>query len=207
MSEATQIVPKFDQFTDLVDVSFRFNKDKMGNKRPTVTGKMPVPSVEGFVRILEQGGKGLELLRDAAYDVVRSVIGEVVGQNENLKSTDELDFSKFTWEAIASMPKEDRRSASIPEEQWKAFAEDYIKVMPAVTGKDVSAVTNATVVYLKKFSIVKTDKNILQKLQSQLAIYIEQPSAEQFADILEVLTRRVSTYLAADDVEAIKSNL
>lgn len=202
-----EVTATFNPLVDMVDASYRFKKDKMGNQRATVKGKIPIPSVEGIVAILKAGGKQLELLQDAVYDVVRSVVGEAVGQNENLKALEELDMSKFSWEAIANMPKEDRRSSSIPEEVWKAFAEDYIKVMPGVTGKNVDAVTNATLVYLKKFAPWKTDKKLLNLLKQQLAIYMEQPSAEQYTDILEVLVRRVEAYLAADDLATIAQNL
>lgn len=209
--ENTAAVPEveatFDKLVDMKDCTFRFKKDQMGNKRANVTGKIPVPSVEGFIEILKAGGKQLELLCDAAYDVVRSVVADAVGQNENLKSLDELDMAKFSWVAIANMPKEDRRGASIPEETWKAFAADYIAVMPGLTGKSQEAVSNATQVYLKKFAPWKSDKKLLGLLQQQLAIYMEQPSAEQFADVLEVLTRRCETYLAANDLETIAANL
>lgn len=202
-----EVAANFDKYVDMQDASFRFKKDKMGNQRPTVKGKIPVPSVEGFIQILQTGGKELELLQDAAYAVVRSVVGEAVGQNENVKELAELDQSKFTWSAIANMPKEDRRSSSIPEEVWKAFAEDYIKVMPAVSGKNTDQVTAATIVYLKKLAPVKSDKKILQRLKEQLAIYMEQPSAEEYTEILDVLTRRCETYLAADDMTLVLSNL
>lgn len=208
MSETqAAITPNFDKLVDMKEASFRFKKDKMGNQRATVKGSIPVPSVEGFIAIIEAGGKQLELLQDAAYDVVRAVVGEAVGQNENLKSLDELDLTQYSWEKIANMPKEDRRSSSIPEEVWKAFAEDYIKVMPGVTGKTQEACSNATLVYLKKMAPVKTDKKILNLLKQQLAIYVEQPSAEQYSEILDVLTRRIETYLAADDIALIVQNL
>lgn len=201
------IVPNANVLVDMKECSFNFKKDKMDNKRPSVKGNIPVPSVEGFVAILEAGGKQLELLQEAAYNVVRNQIAEEVGNNEALKSLDELDMSKYSWQAIAEMDKTDRRSASIPEEAWKAFAEDYIKVMPALTQKSETAVTNATVVYLKKFAPWKSDKKTIGLLKGQLAIYAEQPSAEQFAEILDLLVRRADTYLAANELTLVASNL
>lgn len=201
------IVPNANVLVDMKECSFNFKKDKMDNKRPSVKGNIPVPSVEGFVAILEAGGKQLELLQEAAYNVVRNQIAEEVGNNEALKSLDELDMSKYSWQAIAEMDKTDRRSASIPEETWKAFAEDYIKVMPALTQKSETAVTNATVVYLKKFAPWKSDKKTIGLLKGQLAIYAEQPSAEQFAEILDLLVRRADTYLAANELTLVASNL
>lgn len=204
---APTINPGVDKLVDWKECTFNFKKDKLDNKRPSVKGNIPVPSVEGFVAILEIGGKQFELLQEAAYAVVRSQIAEEVGNNETMKSLDELDMSKFTWQAIAEMDKTDRRSAQIPEEVWKAFAEDYIKIMPSLTGKSETAVTNATVVYLKKFAPWKSDKKTIGLLKGQLAIYAEQASAEQFSEILDLLVRRADTYLAANDLTLVASNL
>ena len=208
MSETqTPVTPNVDKLVDFREATFRFKKDKLENKRPNVTGQLPVPSAEGVIAILEKGGKEFKLLIDAAFDVVRGVAQEMVSSDENIKTLAELDMSKLSWEAIANMPEGDRRSSSIPEEQWKGFVEDYVAVMPAMTNKSVEAVTNATLVYVKKFAQFKTDKDTLKKLQAQLAIYMESKNAENFTDILELLNRRLETYLAADDVQALKANL
>lgn len=211
--EVTAQVPReihvnADKTVDFVKASFRFKKDKLGNKRENVElDNLPLPSYEGIVGILEKGGKELELLRDAMYDVVRGVVSDWVGADDK-NTAKTFDPAQWTWEKIANMPKEDRRSVTIPEEVWKAFAEDYLNVMPGATGKSKEAVANAVEVYLKKFSIVKTNKPVLQKLKEQLGIYMEtSKNAENYEEILELLTRRLDTYLAADDVQALISNL
>ena len=80
--------------------------------------------------------------------------------------------------------------------------------MPAVTSKSVEAVTNATVVYLKKFSIVKTNKEVLSKLKDQLALYMEHTkNGDQFTEILELLVSKADSYLNANDVELLVQNL
>lgn len=196
-----------DPTVDLKDCSFNFKKDKLGNKRPQVKGTIPVPSVEGVMAILEAGGKQWTLLQEAMFDVVRGTLADEVSTNENLKSLDEVDMSKYSWKAISEMDKTDRRSSQIPEETWKAFTEDYIKVMPAITGKSVEAVTNATLVYVKKFAPWKSDKKTIGILKNQLAIYMEQPTAEDFAEVLELLVRRADTYLAANDLTQVAQNL
>jgi hypothetical protein len=152
-----EIIPNVDKNADIKDFSFRFKKDKLGNKRANLELKGPIPSVEGVVSILEKGGKPLELLFDCMYDLVRSQIYELVSDDENLNQ-DNFPWDKVSWDAIALKPKEDRRTSTIPPEAWEAFATDYISVMPSLTGKSEQAVTNATLVYLKKFSLIKTDK-------------------------------------------------
>lgn len=211
------ITPAFDKTVDSKDFKFRFKKDKLGNQRANVEIKGFVPSVEGIVAILEKGGKGLELLQDAMYDVVRAQLASDVADDEKFTQASydsatikigDVDLPKYSWEAIANQPREDRRASSIPEELWKAFAEDYIAIMPGVTNKSVEAVTNATIVYLKKFSLVKTDKDVLNKLKQQLALYMEHSqNAEQFQEILDLLLRKADVYLAADDIETLKANL
>jgi 4-hydroxy-3-methylbut-2-enyl diphosphate reductase IspH len=80
--------------------------------------------------------------------------------------------------------------------------------MPALTNKSVEAVTTATVVYLKKFAQIKTEKKSLEKLKEQLAIYTQNTKrGEDFAEILDLLDRKVNLYLKSDDVENLIANL
>lgn len=189
------------------EFAFRFKKDKLGNQRPSVKFSVPVPTVNGLVDILNSGDKKqYELVLDAMYDVVREVLASHVAEKEDL-TQETLDFSKLTWAAIANMPKEDRRSSSIPEELWTGFVADYIEVMPALTGKTKDQVANATQVFVKKFAPWKSQKGIISKLKEQLALYTSTPNAEQFSEIIELLVRRADAYLAADDLTAIAGNL
>lgn len=192
---------------DQKDFSFHFKKDKLGNKRSSVELKLPVPSVEGIIAILEKGGKSLELLQDAMYDVIRAQAASIISDNEAMTSAD-FPTANVDWDFIANMPKADRRGSSIASEVWEAFAKDYIEVMPAATGKSVEAVTNATVVFLKKFSIVKTNKDVLKKLKEQLALYVENTKkGEDFAEVIDLLNSKVDSYLSANDVELLVQNL
>ena len=205
MSETQTITPNADNTVELKEFKFRFKKDKLGNQRPSVELKVPVPSVEGIVAILEKGGKGLELLLEVVSDTVRGALAGFVADDEKISQAT-VPFDKLTWEAIATAPRAERKS--IADEIWEAFAKDYIEVMPGVTGKSVEAVTNPTVVFLKKFSIVKTNKEVLAKLKEQLGLYMEHSKkAEEFADVLELLTSKVDTYLKANDVELLVQNL
>jgi hypothetical protein len=203
----TTVTANFDKTVDSKDFTFHFKKDKLGNKRPSVELKLPIPSVEGIVAILEKGGKELELLQDAIYDVIRSQAASIVSDDEKVSQAN-FPTSSVLWSAIANMPKADRRSSAIDATVWEAFAKDYIEVMPGVTGKSVEAVTNATVVYLKKFAIVKTNKDVISKLKDQLALYLEHSkNVEQFQEILDLLISKADSYLSANDVELLVQNL
>jgi hypothetical protein len=200
--------------SDSKHFTFRFKKDKLGNQRNKVELDLPVPSFEGMISILEGYGtdpekfkKQFELLQEAMYDVVRGVVADIVNENADV-SQENFPVAKVTWEAIANMPKEDRRSASIATELWEAFAKDYLEIMPSVTGKKLENIEAAVTVYLKKFTIIKTDKTSLKILQNQLALYVEHTKrGEEFQEIIELLTRRLDTYLKADDIAELTSKL
>lgn len=201
------VTANFDNTVDFKDFTFHFKKDKLGNKRPSVELKLPIPSVEGIVAILEKGGKELELLQDAIYDVIRSQAAQIVSDDEKITQAT-FPAANVLWSFIANMPKADRRSSAIDASLWEAFAKDYIETMPAVTGKSLEAVTNATVVYLKKFAIVKTNKDVISKLKDQLALYLEHSkNVEQFSEILDLLISKADSYLNANDVDLLVSNL
>ena len=206
MSEA--IVANVDKTVTQAEMVFRFKKDKLGAKRADVKLNVGVPSVDGVVDILSRGdAKEVQLLLDACYDVVRSAAAGIIGDDENV-TADNFPYDKVTWAAIAAQPKEDRRSSSISDEAWTAFSASYIAYMPGATGKSEEAVTNATLVYRKKFAPWKSDKKTLGLLKQQLALYIEGcPEAEQHQEILDVLLRRVDMYLKADDLVALAANL
>lgn len=206
MSEA--IVANVDRLVTSPEMVFNFKKDKLGNKRNSIKLTPKVPSVDGVVDILSRGDeKEIQLLMDAVYDVVRSAAAGIIGDDENV-TAENFPYDRVTWAAIASQPKEDRRSSSISEEAWNAFCQSYISYMPGATGKSEEAVTNATLVYRKKFAPWKSDKKTLEKLKGQLALYIDGcPDAEQHQEILDMLLRRVDVYLSADDVIALAANL
>lgn len=199
MTEQTTIVANTNPLIELRDFTFRFKKDKIGNKRANVELKLPVPSPEGLAEILTTGGKGLELLQDIVADFVKSQASDFVSDNESI-SQDTFPFDKIDFQYIANLPKEDRRSAAIPAEQWEAFGKDYMAVMPTLTGKSTEAVGTALEIYVKKMAPVKSNKKVLAKLKEQLSIYSETPNAEQFEDVLTLLVRRADAYLAAGEV-------
>lgn len=210
------ILAGFDNSVEWKEMIFRFKKDKLGNKRANVELKLPVPSVEGIVQILTKGAasdatpeakKALDLLLECAAQTVRDVAGSYVSDNEEVNSTN-FPYNSVTWQAIANMPKEDRRSSSIAKEVWEAFCKDYITVMPGATGKTVDNVTNATLVYLKKFSIVKSNKKIVSQLKDQLAIYANtSKEAENYQEILELLNEKADAYINSNEIENIVNNL
>lgn len=190
----------------LVEMKFRFKKDKMGNQRPTVELKnVPVPNENYVVEILEKGGKELKLLLEVMTSTVRSAAATIVGDDEKI-TPENFPMTKISWEAIANQERAER--ATISPETWLAFAKEYLDIMPALTNKDAEQLGNAIQVYEKKFAIVKTNKKVLEKLKDQLTIFVENTkNGEDFADIIELLQGKLELYLNSNDVELLIANL
>lgn len=209
---AASMVPKvqanFDNTVDVQEVNFSFRKvtdDKTGveYKRPTITLPVLKPSVEGLVKILETGGKGLELLLEAAADVVVSRARELINENEDINA-ENFPYEELLWDKIASLPKAERRGGGIPKETWEEFIKDYIAVMPSLTGKTVDKVENAARNFANKFAAVKTNKKVLGLLVDQLGIYTEgATNAEQFVECINFLTEKADKLVNMSEEELL----
>jgi hypothetical protein len=196
---ASQIIPNFDNKVDMGEYKFHFKKDSLGNKRPTIELKLPRPSVEGLISIIETGGKGLDLLLEAAADVVASQARNLLNDNESMTEAT-FPTEQCVWEFIANMPEGEKKGRGIPKEMWDEFAADYIAVMPSVTGKTEEQVTLAAKLFLNKFQQVKSNKPVIAKLREQLGIYLNSaPGAENFVDCLKFLDSKAETLLMADE--------
>lgn len=192
----------FNKFLDEKEVKFSFRSVKdadtgLESKRATIEQKIPVPSVEGIIRILESGGKGLELLLEACADVVVQRAREVLSDDEKLT---EVPIELLDWEAIANLPKAERKGRGISKEVWEEFSKDYVTVMPSVTGKTAEQVGNAAKILLNKFQAVKSNKKVIELLKGQLALYLNSsPNAETFAECVEFLVNKADTLMQADE--------
>lgn len=202
------IKANFDNKVDVKDVKFHFKSAKdeatgLVSKRPTVELALPVPSVEGIIEILEKGGKGLDLLLEAVADVVISRAREVINSKEDINQ-DNFPLAVLAWEAIASLPKAERKGGGIAKETWEDFSEDYISVMPAVTGKTPEQIGNAAKIFVSKFSSVKTNKLVLKLLKDQLALYAaNSPAAETYADCISFLSEKADALYNMDEASLL----
>lgn len=205
-----EIKANFDNKVDVRETKFHFRKVKdeatgIESKRPTVTIPVPTPSVEGIIAIIEAGGKGLELLLDAAYEVVVEQARQYINENENA-TEENFPYSQLGWDFIANLPKAERRGGGISKETWEEFSKDYIAVMPAATGKPKESVELAAKVFINKFAQVKTDKKVITLLKQYLALYVNtSPNAEQFAECIEFLDKKADTLLAADSSKLLEA--
>lgn len=222
------IQAKFNNLVDMKDSKFFFKKVditgpdpqnpekkiKVGDfKRPTVEIPLPVPSVEGIVEILKNGldaegknTKSLDLLMEAVTDVVSARARDIINDNEKITGLDDFPMDELSWEAIANLPKAERRGGGISKEVWEAFAEDYIAVMPAVTGKTAEQVGNAAKILLNKFNQVKTVKQVLKLMKEQLGLYVtNSPNAETYEDAVKFLLDKVDALINFDESKLLQN--
>lgn len=203
---------------------FRFKKNELGQQRQGVEITHNVANLNGVKEILEldvtpkndseeEKARVLfnknqqELLLEAMDAMYRGAIGAWVAEEET-NTADKFDPAKFTWAAIANMPKEDRRSSSIPKEVWEAFAKDYATVMSSVANRTPEQLQSAITVFQKKYAQVKTNKPAIQFLKSQLTLYVEHTKqAENFVEILELLVRKADDLLKDKSAEDLVGNL
>ena len=203
---------------------FRFKMNDLGQQRAGVELTHNVANLNGVKAILEldvtpkndseeekarvlYNKNQQEMLLEAMSSIYRSVIGDWVAEDET-NTADKFDGSKFSWAVIANMPKEDRRSSSIPKEVWEAFAKDYASVMATVANRSPEQLQSAITVFQKKFSLVKTNKPAIEFLKNQLGLYIEHTKqGDNFIEVIELLVRKATELLQDKSTEDLVGNL
>ena len=198
----------FDNKVDKKVVKFNFRPDKeLGTKRAAVELTLLTPTVEGIIHILEQGGKGLELLLDSCANVIIDQARALLNDNDTITGDANFPLDKTTWAFISDIPPKERRGGGIPKETWEEFRVDYVAVMPTATGKTPEQIGNAAKLLIGKFQACKTAKPVIALLKDQLTIYVEQsPNAEQFVECVTFLVDKAETLLNLSEADLL-SNL
>jgi hypothetical protein len=196
----------FNVTTKPVNFNFKKSTDKITNietVRKPVQLAIPYPSMEGIIAILEGGGKGLELLVEAIETVVNSASRDLLAEDITLTAAT-FPVDKVSWEFIANLPKAQRKGGGIPKETWDGFAQDYVEVMPTITGKTVDQVANAAKILVAKLTQVRTNEPVLQLLTEQLAVYAEHsPNIEEYQDCVAFLLNKAETFLNVSEEELL----
>jgi len=209
--EPSQVKANFDNTVDVVTTKFSFRKVKdeatgLESKRPTVEIDLRLLSIEGIVKVLEKGGKGLDLFVEAVRDVQIARAREIISEREDI-TPETFPHEELDWEKIAALPKAERRGGGIAKEVWDEFGKDYASVMPGVTGKTAEQVANAVKIFLTKFQQVKTNKPVLKLLKGQLALYVNSsPNAENYSDCVTFLNEKADAFLNVTEA-ALLANL
>ena len=200
---------------DIKEVNFGFRKTKdeetgVETKRPNVTGKIQVPSVEGIVKILETGGKELELLQSAVESVLTDYARQLLADDTNITS-ENFPSDQITWEVVANLPETDRKGRGIAKEVWEDFIKSYMETMPALIGKPVDVVKKQASILAAKFQPLKNHEKkneILPKFVEMLSIYTSNAAdAEQFAAPIEFLIQKAEAFMNQEQSTDLASNL
>lgn len=175
---------------DYVNKAFKFNfkkrtiKDETGQtigeiaKKPSIEVELPVLSAAGVTAALAAGGKEAEVILDAVnfmfYQAARQqfddVIENLANPDDEVKASD-LNFDKLQLSYLANLPPATRGGASISEDEWNYFYQDYLSVMVAATGKEEKRIANQ-IEHFKKPNRCKANQAVLEVLVDQLSIYV-----------------------------------
>lgn len=209
--------------TEAKDVSFHFKKEKIknasgevigeGKKLPSIKLPIPRPTAEGLLEIIKAGGKELELLLDAATDIVvdrvRTVINEVrakLPDGQEIKA-EMIDLGVAHWSAIAAIPKAVRKGLGIADEDWEDFAADYRAIMPNATGKDADRIEKHIKLFKSKYAQCRNDKKALGVLAEMLDVWAANTSAmEDNQTVFEYLQGRAKS-LIQEEEKVLADNL
>lgn len=185
-----------------VENNFNF-RTKNGYKRPTVSVEYDAPNAEGIVALLQgDDPKVTEMIVDNVQGILQNHIRSYVDQDLDF-GQEQLDAlveqGKVSLEYVAHIPKADRNVLS--KEDLEQFAQDYIAVMPELTGKEPERVQAAATLFVERFKRAAGDNNVLNILRQQLDVFVDGAGEE-------VLQRneRVITWAAGklDELLAIK---
>jgi len=189
------------------EVKFNFRKNaELGTKRPSVALNLKFLTLAGLVNILESGDEKqvnliLETLQTPVLDQARNQVDE----NEAI-TQETLDNSKLSWEYISRLEPAARRGGGIPKETWEAYVQDYIEVMPGVTGKTAEQVTRAASLLGNKLSSVKGNKPVLSFLREAIDLHFASSAkSEEFVDCYEFLKNKADALLQASDADLLKN--
>lgn len=198
------------------EFNFYFRTDKVrddegkvigtGRKHPDVKAVLPIPTYEDIIEFLQSGGKEAELILDALVNEIdraaRLQINdwrENSGLDANFTAT-AFDLSKLSVTAIANTPKGERGGATISDEDWTAFLDDYHHVMVQVVGYDEKKVKLAMMHFKVQLRRIKNDKAAVQKLLDLLNIWASKTEGlEDHVACYEDLTKRAAKYLKAEE--------
>lgn len=213
MSESIQA--NYDPMVDTKEVTFTFRKTKdsetgVVTKRDNIVAKVHYPSIEGIIKMLNEGGKSLELLQSSVENTINEYIKQVLGDDPTITS-DNFPTDKVTWDVIANLPDTERRGRGIPKETWEAFIEAYIEVMPGVIGKPVDVVKKQAAILGQKFQPLKNHEKkneLLPKFLEMLTLFTNTyPEADQYSGVIEFLIKKADEFMNVDKSADLAENL
>jgi hypothetical protein len=198
--------------TKLITAGYKYD-DKKGWKRPSIEVALPSIAKDGIISVLEQGGQGeqflLAICNDQFYNAARQKINEILTDNQDVTITAAtIKGFNLDWTSMAAAYLEAAASAKatgIPKEVWDDFVADYVTVMLRELPQNGEEKIKNAAEHLKlRFTKCRSNKKMLAKLQSYLALWFTATSRqEEFSKLYTTLDERAKALLAADDEDSI----
>ena len=188
-------------------------KDEKGKdipeKRSPVKLLLPIPTVDGIHAALadeKQQSFLVDLLRDAVYDAARDQLAD---EELKVEGQSDLKLDRLTIAYLANIPKSQRKGGGISSETWEAFSADFNAIMPKITGKDETKISNAAKMFIGRLQSVKNVKPMLEVLKGYLNLWFASTTPEnqeEFADLYKFLSEKADAFLAQDE-ESMLANI
>lgn len=199
---------------------FHFRKEKVkddeGNdigdayKHPSIMVPLPVATKEELAAIFNAPSEGegsraseqkwiIDLIHDAFYGQAREQINAFREESPKAEcSAQVLDYSKISITALANMPASERGN-KISDEDMKDFIENYVSIMPAATGKDVTKIKKQAKLLQAGLRTVKTEKKVLELFDNLLAVWASAAGDNlvEHQQVYDMLTGRIKKWLTA----------
>lgn len=203
---------------------FRKEKVKVGEgeeievyKHPSIIVPLPIPTVDQLKEIFNAPTTGdnnrsveqkyiLDLVFDGFYSQVREQINATREEGSKTAfSVDNVDYSKLSILALASMPASERGS-KVTDEDMAEFIKDYVSIMPAASGKDISKIKAQAGILEKGLRTVRTDKQVLDIMSKLLTLWAgTTANMEEHQEVYEMLTGRIKKWLATEPKNVLDS--
>lgn len=202
----------------IVEKTFNFRANKeLGTKRPALTIQFPTITWPGLVDIVnvddtasqeeqDRAKRAIEYILALITDQVELAVRERISDADNpVTNQDQLDIESLFFDKLIFQTASDRRGAKISDEAWKAFAEDYVAVVARVApDRKPTQVKQALELFLKKIMPVRTNKQVLTRLQQLLAEWFAgSENTEEHSEVYDFLSERIRRYLNVEDKDLL----
>jgi hypothetical protein len=161
------------------------------------------PRLNKLIELIKDGGKVAEYLLSILEDDIYAAAYAIVAADPEL-TTANFPLDKIDLTYLAEQPREPK-SRGLDKELVEAFIADFKAVMPEISGREQARIDNQADILVQKFSRHRSATQVLELMQSQLALYISQaPKAQEFSDVLDYYTKKVEELLTASKALTIE---
>lgn len=179
---------------------------------PPIRLSVQIPDWDELAGMIDTGRKPsahnidksrLQLLEDAILSVFFEHAQTIANSDQEL-TTDTFPSDDLQWDSLSAMHSGSRWRRAALTTQMAALMDDYVIVMPVITGKAVERVNLAAMIMLSDFEQVTHDKKSIAIIRDQLVTYAEQaPNALQHIDAIAYLLYRIDVLLDLENIAVI----